>query len=138
MIDCLVSFGTPEYFHRQFLLGSSTVATGVVKLHMPWNPTRIIREGFGRLAPDISLRGRGAGFFGRGNRLSFAPHSKSSRKAHASSIAMLAADSLTKFSILRWIFLKNGCLTIIRASCPAFTSPGSAPSSNGLNATHSF
>lgn len=59
----LVSYATPKYRHRQFLLHASARANGIVASSTSWNPEKLLTAGFGKLAPDISLAERGSGFW---------------------------------------------------------------------------
>jgi hypothetical protein len=59
----LVTFATPRFYHRQFLLGLSARVNGVVDTVTAWSPRKLLDAGFQKKVPDISLHERGAGFW---------------------------------------------------------------------------
>lgn len=63
MIRRLVTFGTPQYLHRQYLLGASATHAGAVGSHLHFSPGALRKEGFHRLFPNIRFSERGAGFW---------------------------------------------------------------------------
>ncbi len=59
----LVTYATPRFLHRQWILGVSATAHRVVDTVTCWTPARLKQSGFGRVAPDIRLDERGSGFW---------------------------------------------------------------------------
>lgn len=63
MIDTLVTFGTLQYAHRQYILGTSAIKAGVVRRHIPFTPARLNQTDFAKRFPSVRLYERGAGFW---------------------------------------------------------------------------
>jgi hypothetical protein len=59
----LVTFATPQYFHRQLLLGFSARCNRVVDEVSNWSPACLSRHGFTKSVDGISLSERGSGFW---------------------------------------------------------------------------
>jgi len=63
VISELVTFGTRRYLHRQLFLGHSAALTQGIHHHQAWNPMKLKKAGFEKLAHEIHLADRGAGFW---------------------------------------------------------------------------
>ena len=59
----LVTFASPRFRHRQFLLGWSALANGVVDTVTHWTPEELLAAGFENRCPTIRLTERGSGFY---------------------------------------------------------------------------
>ena len=59
----LVTFATPRFRHRQFLLGWSALANKVVDSVTHWTPKKLLAAGFENRCPRIRLSERGSGFY---------------------------------------------------------------------------
>ncbi|NBU71451.1 MAG: hypothetical protein EBS53_08390 [Bacteroidetes bacterium] len=59
----LVSFATPQFRHRQIILGLSGRLNRVVDTVTDWTPRKLQSAGFQEVIPEISLKERGAGFW---------------------------------------------------------------------------
>jgi len=59
----LVTYGTPRFAHRQFLLGLSAKVNNVVDTVTAWSPKALMQTGFPKMANDIQLTERGSGFY---------------------------------------------------------------------------
>ena len=59
----LVSFATPQFRHRQIILGLSARLNRVVDTVTDWTPRKLQSAGFQEVTPEISLKERGAGFW---------------------------------------------------------------------------
>jgi hypothetical protein len=59
----LVSFATPQFRHRQIILGLSGRLNRVVDTVTVWTPRKLQSAGFQEVIPEISLKERGAGFW---------------------------------------------------------------------------
>lgn len=59
----LVTFASPRFRHRQFLLGWSALANGVVDTVTQWSPKTLLTAGFENRCPAIRLSERGSGFY---------------------------------------------------------------------------
>lgn len=59
----LVSFATPQFSHRQMILGLSSRLNRVVNTVTDWTPRKLKAAGFQEVIPEISLKERGAGFW---------------------------------------------------------------------------
>ena len=59
----LVTFASPRFRHRQFLLGWSALANGVVDTVTHWRPKTLLAAGFENRCPAIRLSERGSGFY---------------------------------------------------------------------------
>jgi hypothetical protein len=59
----LVTFATPRFYHRQFLLGLSARVNGVVDTVTSWSPGKLNDAGFQKKVPDISFSERGVGYW---------------------------------------------------------------------------
>lgn len=59
----LVSFATPQFRHRQMILGLSGRLNRVVDTVTDWTPGKLQSAGFQEVIPEISLKERGAGFW---------------------------------------------------------------------------
>ena len=59
----LVSFATPQFSHRQMILGLSGRLNRVVDTVTDWTPRKLKAAGFQKVIPEISLKERGAGFW---------------------------------------------------------------------------
>ena len=59
----LVTFASPRFRHRQFLLGWSALANGVVDTVTHWTPDKLLAAGFENRCPTIRLTERGSGFY---------------------------------------------------------------------------
>ena len=59
----LVTFATPRFRHRQFLLGWSALANKVVDSVTHWTPKKLLAAGFENRCSTIRLSERGSGFY---------------------------------------------------------------------------
>lgn len=59
----LVTFATPRFRHRQFLLGWSALANKVVDSVTQWTPNKLLAAGFENRCSTIRLSERGSGFY---------------------------------------------------------------------------
>jgi hypothetical protein len=59
----LVSYATPQFRHRQIILGLSARLNKVVDTVTAWTTERLKSEGFAERIPDIGLDERGSGFW---------------------------------------------------------------------------
>jgi hypothetical protein len=59
----LVSYATPQFRHRQIILGLSARLNGVVDTSTAWTTNKLKSEGFAERVPGIGLDERGSGFW---------------------------------------------------------------------------
>jgi hypothetical protein len=59
----LVSYATPQFRHRQMILGLSGRLNRVVDTVTDWTPRKLQAAGFEGMIPEISLKERGSGFW---------------------------------------------------------------------------
>jgi hypothetical protein len=59
----LVTYATGIFLLRQWFLGKSALANKVVDTVTNWTPAKLTAAGFGKRAPEISLRSRGSGYW---------------------------------------------------------------------------
>jgi hypothetical protein len=59
----LVSYATPQFRHRQIILGLSARLNGVVDTSIAWTTNKLKSEGFAERVPGIGLDERGSGFW---------------------------------------------------------------------------
>jgi hypothetical protein len=59
----LVTFATPRFRHRQFLLGWSALANKVLDSVTNWTPKQLLAAGFENRCSTIRLSERGSGFY---------------------------------------------------------------------------
>jgi hypothetical protein len=59
----LVSYATPQYRHRQIILGLSARLNGVVDAVDSWSLGKLVKVGFEKIIPEIHLNERGSGFW---------------------------------------------------------------------------
>jgi hypothetical protein len=59
----LVSYATPQFRHRQMILGFSGRLNHVVDTVTAWTPRKLQAAGFEGVIPEISLKERGSGFW---------------------------------------------------------------------------
>lgn len=59
----LVSYATPQFRHRQMILGLSGRLNHVVDTVTDWRPRKLQAAGFEGMIPEISLKERGSGFW---------------------------------------------------------------------------
>jgi hypothetical protein len=59
----LVTYATPRFRHRQWILGWSAKANHVVDTVTHWTPEKLLKAGFEERCKDIKLSERGSGFW---------------------------------------------------------------------------
>jgi hypothetical protein len=59
----LVSYATPQFRHRQIILGLSARLNGVVDAVDSWSLGKLKKVGFEKIIPEIRLNERGSGFW---------------------------------------------------------------------------
>lgn len=59
----LVSYASPHFLHRQWVLATSARLNGVVETTRSWNRRKLLNAGFEDRVENISLKERGAGFW---------------------------------------------------------------------------
>jgi hypothetical protein len=59
----LVTYATGIFLLRQWFLARSALSNRVVNTLTNWTPSRLTAAGFGKRAPEISLRSRGSGYW---------------------------------------------------------------------------
>ena len=59
----LISYATPQFRHRQVILGISARLNRVVDTVTAWTPKKLKRADFERVVPEIRLNERGSGFW---------------------------------------------------------------------------
>ena len=59
----LVTYATPRFRHRQWILGLSARLNGVVDTVTAWTPSQLLKAGFAQRCKNISLSERGSGYW---------------------------------------------------------------------------
>jgi hypothetical protein len=99
----LVTYATPRFRHREWILGLSARLAGVADTVTAWTPKRLLGAGFEQRCQGIALSERGSGFW------AWKPFIIAAKLREVPSSTATSADAfLTNSSIARSPLFNNG------------------------------